>query len=214
MERDEKALWNRKYSEGSHSSLEPDPFLVRAYSEFLAGCQPSDALDVAGGVGRHALWLAEKGWKVKLIDISDVGIERARTNFAPHLDNPITKLPDPSGPSQPVVDQLHPRGTIRTEVRDLQTCVDLGQDQYDLIIVFFYLQRSLFPALISALRPGGFLIYKTYTVEQQRFSGGPSRPMHLLEPDELRRTFASLQTLFYQETTSEKAVAELAARKR
>lgn len=214
MERDERALWNRKYSEGSHSSLKPDPFLVRAYSEFLASHQPGDALDVAGGVGRHALWLAKRGWNVELIDISEIGIERARRTVADHLDYPITKLSKRSGPSQLAADQLHPRGTICTEVRDLQTCGDLGQGEYDLILVFFYLQRSLFPALISALKPGGLLIYKTYTVEQRGFSGGPTHPMHLLKPDELRHAFASLQILFYQETINKKAIAELAVRKR
>jgi len=29
-------------------------------------------------MGRHALWLAQRGWKVKLIDVSEVGIEAAR----------------------------------------------------------------------------------------------------------------------------------------
>ena len=52
MELDEKASWNKKYSEGSHSSLEPDPFLVSAYEEFVADGPPGAVLDVAGGVGR------------------------------------------------------------------------------------------------------------------------------------------------------------------
>lgn len=205
MERDEKALWNRKYSEGSHSSLKPDPFLVRAYSEFLSGHQPGDALDVASGVGRHALWLAKRGWNVKLVDISETGIKLARKNLTGHLNYPITRLPNY---------QIARSLMIKTEVRDLQADIDLGDEIYDLILVFFYLQRSLFPALISALKPGGLLIYKTYTVAQRGFSGGPTHPMHLLKPDELRHAFASLQILFYQETINKKAIAELAARKR
>ena len=55
MEHDERTLWNKKYSEGSHASLEPDPFLLSAWSEFLKDIVPGKALDVAGGVGRHAL---------------------------------------------------------------------------------------------------------------------------------------------------------------
>ena len=79
---DEKPLWNKKYSEGSHSSLEPDPFLVRAYDEFVFGTTPGLALDLAGGVGRHSIWLAQRGWRVKLLDISDVGIQQAEENAA------------------------------------------------------------------------------------------------------------------------------------
>ena len=199
MERDEKTFWNRKYREGSHSSLEPDPFLVSAYSEFLADGVPGYALDVAGGVGRHALWLAERGWKVKLVDVSEVGIELARRNVVGRLNIPSVAR--------------EPYHQVEAEVLDLTSVHDLGNEQYDLILVFFYLQRSLFPAFVSALKPGGFLIYKTYTIEQQRFQGGPSHPMHLLKPNELLRAFEPLRVLYYHETIHEKGVAELVARK-
>jgi len=40
MQLDEKAHWNQKYSEGLHTSLEPDPFLVSTYDEFLSNRSP------------------------------------------------------------------------------------------------------------------------------------------------------------------------------
>ena len=192
MKSDEKTLWNHKYGERSHSSLEPDPFLVSAYAEFIGTGKSGTALDVAGGAGRHSLWLAERGWQVKLVDISEVGVELAKKNLA----------------------GLGPASTFEIEVRDLQARRNLGRRQYDLILVFFYLQRSLFPALTSALKPGGSLVYKTYTVEQRRFRGGPSHPLHLLKPNELLRAFPSLRILYYRETIHERGVAELVARKR
>jgi len=192
MQRDEKTLWNQKYREHSHTSLEPDPFLVSAHSEWLAGSPAGIALDVAGGVGRHTLWLAERGWRVKLVDVSDVGIELARKNI-------------------PGAYTLGPTALVQFETADLQTCRDPDHEQYDLILVFFYLQRELFPALVSALKPGGFLFYKTYTVDQRQFEGGPSHPMHLLQPNELLRAFASLRILHYHESVQGKGVAELAA---
>ena len=191
MEIDEKILWNRKHSERSHSSLEPDPFLVSAYDEFLLSAPPGKALDVAGGVGRHAIWLAERGWQVSLMDISDVGIQQAQENAK----------------------QTGVAGSIVTETRDLNGKQDLGREQFDLVLVFFFLQRELFPALISALKPGGHLIYKTYTHEHKRFSGGPSHPMFLLQPNELLHAFQSMQVLHYHETVQAKGIAELVARK-
>ena len=188
---DEKTLWDKKYRERSHSSLEPDPFLVSAYNEFLSGSSSGLALDVAGGVGRHSIWLAKRGWRVKLLDISDVGIKQAMAN----------------------AESTGTASSIFSEVRDLNIMQDLGQEQYDLVIVFFFLQRELFPALISALKPNGLLIYKTYTAEQKNFAGGPSHPMFLLEPNELLRAFASLRVLHYHETIRERGVAELVARK-
>jgi len=191
MELDEKASWNKKYSEGSHGSLEPDPFLVSTYDEFLSGTTPGLALDVAGGVGRHSIWLAQHGWRVKLLDISDIGVQQAKENAA----------------------CAGTAGSISVEACDLNTMQDLGREQYDLVIVFFFLQRELFPALTAAIKPGGFLIYKTYTTEQKQFAGGPSHPMFLLEPNELLRAFSALRVLRYHETIQEKGVAELVARK-
>jgi tellurite methyltransferase len=146
---------------------------------------------VAGGVGRHAIWLAERGWQIKLMDISDIGIEQAQENAR----------------------QSKTADSIVTEIRDLNDAQDFGHEQYDLVLVFFFLQRELFPALISALKPGGHLIYKTYTTEQRRFSGGPSHPMFLLQPNELLHAFQSMQVLHYHETVRQKGVAELVARK-
>lgn len=188
---DERTLWDKKYSERSHSSLEPDRFLVNACEEFLAGRSPGTALDVAGGVGRHAIWLAQRGWRVKLLDISEVGIQQAEENAK----------------------QTETASSIITKVQDLNRVQDLGRQQYDLILVFFFLQRELFSVLISALKPGGFLIYKTYTTDQKKFGGGPSHPMFLLEPNELLHAFSSMRVLHYHETSQQKGVAELVARK-
>lgn len=188
---DEKSAWNKKYSEGSHNSLEPDPFLVSAYDEFLFGTSPGFALDVAGGVGRHSIWLAQRGWRVKLLDISEVGIKQAQENAK----------------------KTETTSLITTEVRDLNSSQDLGREQYDLVLVFFFLQRELFPALATVLKSGGFLFYKTYTSEQRNFRGGPSHPMFLLQPNELLHAFTSLRVLHYHETIQEKGVAELVARK-
>ena len=195
MELDEKASWNKKYSEGSHGSLEPDPFLVSAYDEFLAGKPPGIALDIAGGVGRHAIWLAQRGWRTRLIDISDVGIGLAEKNASRAL-GPVAK-----------------EFLITSEVADLNSVQDFGREQYDLVLVFYFLERELFPALAAALKPGGLLIYKTYTTEQKNFPGVPRHPMFLLQPNELLRAFPSLRILHYHETIREKGVAELVARK-
>jgi tellurite methyltransferase len=187
----EKTIWDKKYSERSHSSLVPDPFLVSAYEEFLADRPAGSALDLAGGVGRHAIWLAQRGWLVKLLDISEVGIRQAEENAA----------------------RTGTASSISVKACDLSTAQYLGREQYDLVVVFFYLQREVFPALAAAIKPGGFLIYKTYTTEQKHFAGGPSHPMFLLEPNELLHAFSSLRVLRYHETIQQKGVAELVARK-
>ena len=140
-------------------------------------------------MGRHALWLARRGWRVTLADISPVGLEEARRRAR--------------------------KAGVRLEVRhrDLRRA-RLPHGRYDLVLVFFFLERKLFPALARALKPGGTILYKTYTYPQSRLkTGGPKDPRFLLKKNELRRAFPGLQVLSYREVVAEKAVAELVARK-
>jgi SAM-dependent methyltransferase len=187
---DERTSWNQRYRERSHSSLKPDPLLVASYPEFLHPLFPAGgtALDVAGGVGRHAIWLAKRNWKVDLVDISEVGIAQARENAGRQA------------------------GNIQFWVHDLKK-FSFPKDRYDLVLVFFYLERAIVPDLLRALRPGGLLLYKTYTLEQRKFGGGPTHPMHLLKPNELLHAFSKLQILFYRETIRDRGIAELIGRR-
>jgi SAM-dependent methyltransferase len=193
MDHDEKTVWNKKYAEGSHDSVEPEALLVRVYTEYLAARPPGFALDVAGGTGRNAFWLARQGWRVKLMDISETGttLAHSRLETEPAEVKPL----------------------VETEVADLNTMNDLGDEKYDLVLVFFYLQRELFPALAAALKPGGLLIYQTYTTEQLRLPAGPHNPSFLLKPGELSNAFRSLEILHYSERVAGKATAELVGRR-
>jgi tellurite methyltransferase len=198
---DEKDRWNRKYMEGSHHSLDPEPFLCDAFQRFLARTPPGTALDVAGGVGRHALWLLQRGWKVKLIDISDAGVALARENAA----RVLASQPEVSATISPL---------FVAEVVDLNAAPALGDEEFDVVLVFHYLQRELFPALVRALKPHGFLIYQTYLAAQTERPGGPTNPKYMLQPDELLQAFSSsVRVLHYRENFSDKAVAELVAQK-
>jgi tellurite methyltransferase len=190
---DDKDRWDRKYTEAPEKWDVPDPFLLSAYSEFLSDTKPGQALDVGGGAGRHAIWLAQKGWQVRLFDVSDVATGLAREKAAQRAHEMT--------------------GSVSAETVDLNTITSFGLEQYELIVVFFFLRRELFPALIQALKPNGTLIYKTYTLEQAKLRGGPADASYLLQPNELRHAFSALHVLHYQESVQEKATAELVARR-
>jgi hypothetical protein len=67
----------------------------------------------------------------------------------------------------------------------------------------------------KGLRPGGLLVYETFTVEQAAF-GRPRNPDHLLHPGELQQTFADWEVLHSFEGLKEnplRAVAQLVCRK-
>jgi SAM-dependent methyltransferase len=132
-----RARWDRKYEEGLPSLTVPDPFFVTSYESLAERSFPSAgiALDLAAGLGRHALWLAQKGWQVKAADISEVAIGKLRQ----------------------AADQLNL--TINLFTIDAAQ-YDFRPAQFDLIVLFYHLDRGLFPKIVSALKPGGLFICK------------------------------------------------------
>ena len=201
MEPEEKNKWDARYKDHPESWTEPDDFLVRVYDQFLQSQPAGLALDLAGGAGRNSTYLLERGWNVTLMDISEVALGLAREK-ANSLENRVAQ------PASAVA-----LGYLHTEHVDLNAVCDLGTDRYDLIVGFYFLRRELFPALISALKPGGMLVYRTYTIHRINAPGGPADPAYLLQPGELRQAFHSLEILHYNETTTGKAAAELVGRK-
>jgi tellurite methyltransferase len=191
MEPEEKSRWDERYRERPEAWTTADEFLVRAYDQFLRERAAGVALDLAGGAGRNSMFLVERGWSVDLLDISEVALELAKEKFQASSAS----------------------GKLSTEARDLNVTDDLGRDKYDLIMVFYFLRRELFPALIAALKSGGMLIYRTYTIDRMNVPGGPTDPAYLLQPDELREAFDELDILSYNETKTGKAAAELVAKK-
>jgi SAM-dependent methyltransferase len=68
------ADWDDRYSERQQWSSEPNALVA----ELLGPLPPGDAVDLAAGEGRHALWLAGRGWRVTAVDFSGVGLHRGR----------------------------------------------------------------------------------------------------------------------------------------
>jgi 2-polyprenyl-3-methyl-5-hydroxy-6-metoxy-1,4-benzoquinol methylase len=68
-----RSHWDLKYEQGLPSMEKPDPFFLTAYGQFVADSfsNGGTALDLAGGIGRHALWLAQRNWRVTVVDISE-----------------------------------------------------------------------------------------------------------------------------------------------
>jgi SAM-dependent methyltransferase len=151
---------------------------------------PGVALDVACGRGRNALWLAAQGFVVDALDRDEEAIAGLRADAA------ARGLP------------------VRAAVADLEIPTpDLGCDRYDVIAVFNYLHRPLLPHLIAALRPGGVMVYETFTRAQAR-RGKPTNPAFLLEPGELRARTAELILLADREGVfGGRDVASIVARK-
>jgi len=129
------------------------------------------ALDVACGSGRNALWLAARGLDTLALDRNVTAVEGVR-DAAAHDALPLV-----------------------AEVVDLEVeNATLPVAAFDIVVVVHYLHRPLFPALKAALRPGGLLVYETFT-RAQAARGRPTNPAFLLESGELRQLVAPFQIL-------------------
>lgn len=190
LEECERNKWNQRYLEGTHGNLPPDSLLIHAFDRYIEPLFPKLglALDIAGGTGRHSIFLAEKGWRVRLIDIAEAGIANAQENAGSVANR------------------------IDFRVEDL-TRFDGSRQSYELILAFFFLRREMFPELVKALKPGGLLIYKGYTRGQAKFGGGPTNPDYLFGENELLDSFRDLQVLHYAELIRDCGLAELVGRK-
>ena len=199
--RPSQADWDAKHRMAASEAAEaPAGILAELRPLLPAGA----ALDLACGRGRNAIFLAEHGRPVTAVDWSQAALDllekRAQT-----LRLPVRRI-------QRTEDaQLGGTGIDLVQA-DLESA-QLGVNRYFLIVCVRYLQRSLFSQICRALRPGGMLLFETYTKAQLDFSGGPRNPAHLLDRGELRRAFPELQTVFYRELRAEQGIASLAARK-
>jgi len=131
------------------------------------------ALDLACGLGANAMLLAQQGLQVDAWDIADVA---------------IATLQDAA---------LKRRLSIQAEVRDV-VAHPPEPETVDVIVVSYFLDRNIIPALVAALKPGGLIYYQTFT--RQRVSDrGPQRAKFRLADQELLHLFSGLQVLFYRE---------------
>jgi SAM-dependent methyltransferase len=164
-------------TEQNRESLNPPaPFLVESLHLLPRG----RAVDVASGRGRNALYLAQHGFSVHALDRDPVALQTLRALADRHqLMNVTTALVDlETGPVSGVV---FPTNT------------------YDVVMVFFYLFRPLFPALVQTMKPGGMLVYETVLVESHLRYNHPRHREFCFEPGELRELVRDLHVLHYDE---------------
>jgi SAM-dependent methyltransferase len=169
----------------------PAPFLEDCLPRLLETIPGGRVLDVAAGAGRESVFLALHGFDVTAVD-NDRGILGS-------------------------AEALAARNGVRiaTAVVNLERIEpELPAGPFQVVLVFRFLHRPLFPALAAAVAPGGFLVYETYRRGQERF-GRPKHPRFLLDRGELSSAFPGLTVEKYEELDPEEGpiTARLLARR-
>lgn len=167
MTKSDKEKWDRKYArEDLYQEVSQ---VVLAYQHWIPF--EGKALDVAGGTGRHAIWLAQRGLDVSLVDVSSEALRQAAT-------------------------RAYEAGVELTTF-----CMDLDgglpEGEWDFIFSNLFFDRRLFSCFREALAPGGHLMViqptQTNATRHQKPSG-----KFLPGDNELPELVAGLDILLYE----------------
>ena len=169
MKKQDQEKWDAKYRSADDVPSQPSILLTD-----LADLLPLQGrgLDLAGGAGRHAIWLAQRSLKITLADISPVGLKLAEQR-AQEAGVEISTI-----------------------------CVDLESEPppegpWQLIVLFQFLWRPLFGIFPRLLAPGGLMILSQPTRSNLTRHARPPEPF-LLEDGELPTLVQDLELLVYQ----------------
>lgn len=166
-----RASYNAIYGDSTKVyAAAPNAFLVR----MMEGRKPGRALDIGMGQGRNALWLAERGWDVTGIDISDEGVEQARTEAK--------------------------RRQLRFHAERIGYGEFMyGEAQWDLIVLCYFLPRELPAKLLRALKPGGLVVVEGFHAD----TGFRRLLFDGFADNELPKLFAGYRTLQYEDVEAD-----------
>lgn len=182
MSAEDRAKWEDRYGAIGFEVAPPSQVLQRLRPFFPpipplgATAQPTPrVLDVAGGAGRHAVWLAGLGYQVTLVDISSAGLGIAQ---------------------QRADEQGVP---LKTVCMDLDEA-PLPEGPWDMILCTMFLDRTLFARSAARLAQHGTLIYLQPTRTNLTRHDKPPEGF-LLEDNELPAlvTQAGLHIVHYEE---------------
>lgn len=183
MTDEERAHWNERYRERDPST-EPSELLEGVVDTLPDG----RALDVATGGGRNAIFLAELGYEVTGIDVSEEALEIARERAA----------------KRGVSERFE---FVQGDVESYEFSTNL----YDVIVVSHYHSLNALPELKRALAPGGVLCY-----EHRLHPPGDDSHRFRFHPNDLLRACLDLRIVQYEEPveiTEDSADVQLLARK-
>jgi 2-polyprenyl-3-methyl-5-hydroxy-6-metoxy-1,4-benzoquinol methylase len=190
MSPSEAENWDERYQRERDFWFERQPRqLLKSFAYLL----PSEgrALDAASGMAINGLFLAQHGFKVFALDISEyalnLAVQRARSEDT----------------------------IIEAAVYDLSNPW-LPPAYFDVILNFHFLERAAIPVYRQAITPGGLIFFDTYV----RLEDREDIPIYYLEPGELLSRFVDFEIIHYaedilpqSESHGERGIAQLVARK-
>jgi SAM-dependent methyltransferase len=135
----------------------------------LVPCKNSYVLDLACGKGRHSIYLSNLGYNVLSVDVDEDKLNYFNGKL------------------------------IKKKVLDVENINNwpLEKKNFNAIIVTNFLNRKIFPKIISSIKKEGYLIYETFSEGHQKI-GRPTNPQYILKPRELIQLTNKMQLIAYE----------------
>jgi SAM-dependent methyltransferase len=168
----DKDRWNQIFSSQQPVfNTNANAFLA----EVVKNRQPGQALDLGMGQGRNALFLAQRGWDVTGVDISDVALAQAR-------------------------EQARKMSLKLNIVQQDAAAFDFGRERWDLVALLYFPPRPYTGRIFQALRPGGLVVVEVFhreSAEKRRLGEGV-----VFGSNELLRLFEDYRILRYEDVVA------------
>ncbi|SDU45372.1 Tellurite resistance protein TehB [Desulfobacula phenolica] len=143
----DRKKWNSKYLKNIGNS-DPSEILVK----YVSLAPKGKALDIACGNGRNSRFLAQKGFQVDAVDISNIAMS--------HLADKDTRI-----------------NVICQDIDSWQ----IPQNRYQIIINIRFMDRRLFPMIQKGLKSGGVLIFESFIDEKKEYCVKQNEFLHAFE---------------------------------
>lgn len=174
-------MWDERFANEEYAyGTEPNDFLAKHAARIPRG----RVLCLADGEGRNGVWLAEQGYEVTAVDLSAVGLEKARQLAASR------------------------KVSINTIQADLGE-FNISPNEWEGIVAIFChlpptVRHHLYQQAVTGLRPGGVFLLELYTPKQLAYNTGGPRVVELLATlEDLRQDLDGLQFEIAQEVERE-----------
>ena len=170
-------IWNQRFAAADYYyGKTPNPY----FKERIDTLPPGWLLLPAEGEGRNGVYAASLGWKVKAVDFSDEGRNKALRLAA------------------------EKQVGLHYDLGDIST-FDFEEELYDAVAMIYAhlppaIRSEVHKRLIESLKPGGYFILEAFNKKQLgNTSGGPKSEEMLFSIELLQSDFKSLKILELQE---------------
>jgi SAM-dependent methyltransferase len=171
--------WDQRYREGAYAARKhPSALLVEWLPKLAIDASEPCAIDLACGIGRNTLYLAQQGWRVSAVDISGVALDKLAATATDDLDVHCTEMDLETGQPWP------------TEL--------MAAGPFDLALMIRYTNLPLIRRVEGILKPGGYLLAEAHRITDAEVAG-PRGQRFRVAPGELRAAAQGYEIIEYGE---------------